>query len=226
MIRKFSVTTQVKFKTPQSVQLRSQVKELVKTDFGKSLQIARTIPDGWYRCQSLAAVAMIMKSSKPEFLKIVKEALQAAEETKQPNRIVSASSWIIWVLAKREEIQDTEIFPIVEQMLTIIRDESNPVRRADALFHLFEAVYSRKVFRAKVLNQLLDNCQEMNSWKKPRMLGDIVLVLAVDDMNSAKIVLGMIEKESKKQKLLKEIEENKWLGAHDFLPYYTKNFSN
>lgn len=213
-------------KTPESIRLRSEVKELVKTDFGKALQLARTISDGWYRCQSLAEVAQAMISPKPQFLKTVKEALQAATETKQPNRVVSVSSWIIWVMAKREEIQDTEISPIVEQMLTIIRDEPNPVRRADALFYLFEAVYSRKVFRAKILNQLLDACREMNSWKKPRILGDIVLVLAGDDMDLAENVLEMIGKESKKKSLLKEIKANQWLGAHDFLPYYSKNNFN
>lgn len=212
-------------KTPESVQLRSKVKEFVKTDFGKALQLARTISDGWYRCQSLAEVALAMKSSKIQFLKIAQEALKAASETQQPNRIVSVSSWIIWVMAKREEIQDAEILTIIEQMLEIISDEPHPVRQADALFYLFEAIYLRKNLRTIVLNPLLDACRTMNSWKKPRILGDIVLVLAADDMISAGNVLEMIGKESKKKSLLKEIEENKWLGAHDFLPYYAKNYS-
>jgi len=213
-------------KTPEYVRLRSEVKELVKTDFGKALEVARTISQGWYRCQSLAEVALEMKNSKPEFLRIVKEALQAAMETEQPNRIVSASSWVIWIMAKREDIKDTEISPIVERMLEIMREEPHPVKRADALFFLLEAVYSRKKFRTIVLNPLLDACREMKSWKKPRTLGEIVLVLAADDMNSAKTVLEMIDKETKKQRLLEEIKENRWLGAHDFLPYYTKNYSN
>lgn len=211
------------FKTPQSVQLRSQVKALVKTDVGNALQLARTISDGWYRCQSLAEVALAMKNSKVDFLKIVKEALKVANYTKQPNRIVSASSWIIWVMAKREEIQDAEILPIVEEMLEIMREEPHPIKRADALFFLFEAIYSRKALRELVLNPLLLACQEMKSWKKPRTLCDIVLVLAIDDLERATTVLKMIGKESKKNSLLKDIKENKWLGAHDFLPFYTKH---
>ena len=209
-------------KTPQSVQLRSQVKNVVKTDFDKALILARNIPDGWYRCQSLAQVGHEMNGSKSEFLKIAKEGLKAAVETEQPNRIVSASSWVIWVMAKREDIKDSEILPIVEKMLEIMRGEPHPVKRSDALFFLFEAIYSRKNFRELILKPLLDACQEMKSWKKPRTLGDIVLVLAIDDLKRAETVLEMIEKESKRKSLMEEMTDIRLLGAHDFLPYYSK----
>lgn len=209
-----------------SVQLRSQVKDIVKTNFDNAQKLTQSIPDGWYRCQSLAEVAFEFKGSKTEFLKISKNALKSAVETEQPNRIVSASSWIIWVMAKREDIKDAEILTIVEKMLQIMRGEPHPVKRSDALFLLFEAIYSRKTLRGIVLKPLLEACLEMKSWKKPRTLGDIFLVLAADDLERAENVLDLIEKESKKKSLLKEIEENKWLGAHDFLPFYSKNQSN
>ncbi len=208
------------------VQLRNQVKNVIKTDFDQALKFARSISDGWYRCQSLAEISHIMGCAKTDFLKIAKEALQAANETEQPNRIVSASSWIIWVMAKRMDIKDSEISAIVEKMLETIRLELHPIRRADALLFLFEAIYTRKNLREMVLKPLLDACQEMKSWKKPRILGDIVLVLAVDDLKRAETVLEMIEKEAKRKRLLKDIEENKWIGAHDFLPYYAKVQTN
>lgn len=209
-----------------SVQLRNQIKDVVKINFDNALKLAQRIPDGWYRCQSLAEVAFEFKGSKSEFLKISKNALKSAVETEQPNRIVSASSWIIWVMAKREDIKDAEILMIIEKMLEIMRGEPHPVKRSDALFLLFEAIYSRMNLREIVLNPLIDACLEMKSWKKPRTLGDIVLVLAADDIKRAENVLELIEKDSKKKSLLKEIEENKWLGAHDFLPFYSKNQSN
>jgi hypothetical protein len=209
---------------PISVQIRSQVAETVKTNLDKALKLARTIPDGWYRCQSLAEVAFYT-ASKSNFRELVREALQAAEETRQPNRIVSVSAWIIWVMAKRKDVRDEEILPIVEKMLEIMRIEAHPVKRSDALFVLFEAIYSRRNLREMVLNPLLSACREMNSWKKSRTLGDIALVLAVDDLKRAETVLEMIEKESKKKSLRREIEENKWLGAHDFLPFYAKGNS-
>lgn len=206
----------------QSVQLRNQVKGVAKTDLVKALKLARSIPDGWYRCQTLAQVAFEMDGSKSEFLKIAEEALKAADETEQPNRIVSASSWIIWVMAKREDIKDAEILPIVEKMLEIMRGEPHPVKRSDALFFLFESIYSRKNFSEMVLNPLLDACQEMKSWKKPRTLGDIVLILASDNKVRAEKVLEMIEKKSKRKSLIKEMDDIRLLGAHDFLPYYSK----
>ena len=84
-------------------------------------------------------------------------------------------------MAKRQDIKDAEILSIVNKMLKIMHEEPHPVKRSDALLFLFEAIYSRKNFREMVLNPLLDACQEMKSWKKPRTLGDMVLVLAIDD---------------------------------------------
>lgn len=202
------------------------VGELVKSDIAKALGIARKIDDGWYRCQSLAQVAYSMGGSKAEFLKIAREALKAAAETKQPNRIVSASSWIIWVMAKRVGLRDKEIIEMVEEMLERIRKEPNPVRRADALFFLFEAIYSREKIRPSVLEPLLKSCQEMNSWKAPRMLGNIALVLALDEPDLAESVIIMLGKPSDKENLRRQIEANHYLGPNDFLPHFTKSTSN
>ncbi|MBC7797932.1 MAG: hypothetical protein H7Z37_13755 [Pyrinomonadaceae bacterium] len=197
---------------------RQKVWELCRTDVDAALEFAGKIESNWNRAQALSVVALHV-SQKARFLKIVKEAFEAARENRQQNRIVSCAAWIIHALTKRD---DVDALPFVEELLDIIKSEPNPVRRADALLLIYEAVYSRKELRDVVLNPLLWACQEMNSWKRPRILSDVALVAAVDDLPFANKVIEMISDGSKKRQTLKMIEKGEWLGAHEFFPYFAK----
>ena len=197
---------------------RQKVWELCKTDVNAAFEFARKIESHWNRAQALAAVALHVPQ-KARFLKIVKEAFEAARENRQPNRIASCAAWIIRAITKRN---DVEALPFVEELLEIIKREPNPVRRADALLFIFEAVYRRKELRGVVLAPLLQACQEMNSWKHPRILSDIALVTAIGDLPLTNKIIEMIGDGSKKRQTLKMIEKGEWLGAHEFSPYFTK----
>jgi hypothetical protein len=197
---------------------RQKVWELCKTDVDAALEFARKIESHWNRAQALAAVALHV-SQKARFLKIVKEAFEAARETRQPNRSVSCAAWIIRAITKRN---DVDALPFVEELLEIIKREPNPVRRADALLFIFEAVYCRKELRRVVLEPLLQACQEMNSWKQPRILSDIALVAAIDDLPLTNKIIELMDDGSKKRQTLKMIEKGEWLGAHEFFPHYAK----
>ena len=197
---------------------RQKVWELCKTDVDAALEFARKIESRWNRAQALAAVALHV-SQKARFLKIVKEAFEAARENRQPNRIASCAAWIVRAITKRN---DVDALPFVEELLEIIKREPNPVRRADALLFIFEAVYRRKELRGVVLDPLLQACQEMNSWKQPRILSDIALVAAIDDLPLANKIIEMIGNGRRKRQTLKMIEKGEWLGAHEFFPYFAK----
>ena len=145
-----------------------KVWELCKTDINAALEFARKIESSWNRAQALASVALHI-SQKAKFLKIIKEAFEAARENHQPNRIVSCAAWAVQVTTKRD---DVDSLPFVEELLKIIGREPNPVRRADALLLVFEAVYYRKELRSVVLAPLLQACEEMRSWKRPCILSD------------------------------------------------------
>jgi len=197
---------------------RQETWNLAQKDVDEAYRFAMAITDDWYRCQALAMVAGNTKL-KPRFQKIAKEAFKAASKLKNPNRRVSCSAWIIWAIAKRGDIDLTET---VEECLVDISKEENPVRRADALLYLFEAVYSLPGLRGKVFEYLWNSIVEMNSWKKEQILSDLALIVAIDDNDQALEIANTITKANIKRRTLEYIETRAWLGPHEFFPYYTK----
>src|ERR1041384_2729967 len=117
---------------------------------------------------------------------------------------------------------DVDMLPVVEELLPIIAKEENPVRRAHALLMLFEAIYSKNELRDMVLQPLLAACREMKSWRQPEILRDLALVLAEDDLDSARQVVEMIGKKSARAQAEDFIERRHWLGPNEFFPFYTK----
>jgi hypothetical protein len=198
---------------------RNLVGRLVVSDIAKALDIARNISDPWYRCQSLAEVAWHLKDQR-QLRKVIEEALEAAYEQKEPNRIVSVAAWPVRVMVKQ---RDPRLGPVVDELLHRIQTEPNPVRRADALLLMFEATYHDSELRAVVLAPLLRACEQMNSWKRPRILSEVALVLAIDDPTSAAQVVEMMGECRRSRKTRREIAAAEWLGPHEFFSYYAKH---
>ena len=184
----------------------------------KALEMARSISDPWYRCQSLAQVAWHLEDQR-QLKKVIDEALAAAFEIDEPNRIVSVASWAVRVMVKKG---DRRLSSVVGELLSKIQLEPNPVRQADALLLLFEAVYYKRELREVVLNPLLRACEQMNSWKRPRILSDVALILAIDDPNRAAQVVDMIGDGPRSRQTRRDMVAGKWLGPHEFFPYYAK----
>lgn len=201
-----------------AVNKRALVQKLAATDSTKALEIARNISEPWYRCQSLAQVAWVLKDRK-QYETVIKEALAAAYELDEPNRVVSVASWAVRAMVARS---DRRLKSVVDGLLEKIQLQKNPVRQADALFFLFEAVYYESSLRAPVLERLLRACEEMNSWKRPIILSDIALVLAMDDSDRAIEIVAMMGEGRKSRQTRREIAAGKWLGPHEFFPYYAK----
>lgn len=197
---------------------RQETWKLAQTNVEEAYRFAMAITDDWYRCQALAMVAWHTKS-KPRFQKIAKESFKASSKLTNPNRRVSCSAWIIRAMAKRGDI---DLLETVEECLIDIRKEENPIRRADALLFLYEAIYSLPELRNLVFDFLWSSIDEMNSWKKERLLRDLALVVAMDDRDQAVDIANGITKNRIKRRTLEYIESRTWLGPHEFFPYYTK----
>jgi len=192
---------------------------MAKTDAVEAARFASTISDDWYRCQALAMVAW-HTSAKPTFRRLAKEAFNAANKLPNPNRRVSCSAWIIRAIAKRG---NGELQELVQKCLDDIRREENPVSRADALFLLYEAVFSIEDLRETVFEGLWASITEMKSWKKDRLLSNLALVVAEADVERAVEIARAIDKTSFREKTLVQIEKKEWLGPHEFFPNYTKS---
>jgi hypothetical protein len=197
---------------------RELVGKLAASEPTRALEVARSIAEPWHRCQSLAHVAWNLEDRK-QFEKVVTEALAAAYEQDVPNRIVSVAAWPVRAMVAKS---DRRVGSVVHDLLRKIETESNPVRQADALFFLFEAVYCESRLRHRVLGALLSACEAMNSWKRPCLLSNIALVLAIDDPDRAAQVVAMIGEGRKSRQTRRAISTGEWLGPHEFFPYYAK----
>jgi hypothetical protein len=111
---------------------------------------------------------------------------------------------------------------VVEELLQTIQREPNPVRQADALLKLFEAVFYVPELRELVLKSLLRACDQMNSWKRPIILSDIALVLAIEDPKRAAKIIDTIGEGRRSRQAWRDLAAGKWLGPHEFFPYYAK----
>jgi hypothetical protein len=203
---------------PAGVTRRDSVGKLAASDPVKALETARSIVEPWYRCQALAHVAWHLKDRKL-FEKVTGEALAAAYEEDQPNRIVSVASWPVRAMVVRDDLR---LPSVVDELTRKIQVEPNPVRRADALFLLFEAVYYDSRLREFVLEHLLGACEEMNSWKRPVILSDVALVFAKDEATRAAQIVELIDEGRQSRRTRREIAASTWLGPHEFFPYYAK----
>ena len=202
----------------ESVNRRELVGKLVVTEPVRALELARSISEPWYRCQSLAHVAWRLEDRK-QSEKVIGEALAAAYEQSQPNRVVTVASWAVRAMVKKN---DRRLSSVVDELLQKIQRETNPVRQADALFFLFEAVFYEWRLRDLVLDALLNACEQMNSWKRPYILRDIALVFAKDDPERAAQIVDLIGEDRWSRKTHREIAAGKWLGPHEFFPHYAK----
>lgn len=197
---------------------RDSVGTLAASEPVRALEMARSITDPWYRCQSLVHVAWSL-GDQHQGDELIEEALTAAFEQDEPNRVVSVASWPVWVMVHKG---DRRLNSVVTELLDKIQSEPNPVRQGDALLLLFEAVYHEPQLREQVLDPLLRACEQMKSWKRPRILTDIALVLAKDDPDRAGHVVDTIGESRQSRKAHRDLAAGKWLGPHDFFPYYGK----
>jgi hypothetical protein len=150
---------------------------------------------------------------------VLQEALDAAKKQEEPNRIVSVASWPVSVLVRRRL---GDMSGVVAELLTIIGREPNPVRRADALLLLFEAVMSDPQLRHTVLVSLLEACSASHSWKSRRILQFAALAVAKENRGVAKDIISRIPESRESRRAKRMLMRREWLGPHHFVPHYQK----
>jgi hypothetical protein len=102
----------------------------------RALELARRIEHPWYRCQALAGAGLQLRDGR-----VLEEAFASAATLTEPNRIVTVSSWPLKALVQLGEDASAH----VERLLAIIATEPSPVRRGDALLHVFRAAPTMRV---------------------------------------------------------------------------------
>jgi len=142
-------------------------------------------------------------------------ALAAAREQDEPNRVVTVASWPLSILTNLDRGQTQHH---VAQLLCIIADEPNCIRRADALLALLSAVHKDEQLRRSVVTPLLGAIKESKGRKAPRILGLLCLLLAVHDRQYALDVLGIIPERREIRQARRLINAGEDLRAPIILP--------
>ena len=102
--------------TAAGVQSRAKVHSLILSDLRAALGEARSNPHPWYRCQSLTYVAEAT-TDDVRAAAILTEALSAAKQHDEPNRVVSVAAWPVEVAMARSLL---DVPSIVGELLAII----------------------------------------------------------------------------------------------------------
>lgn len=109
---------------------RDEVQKLAQVDPEQALALARTIPVPWYRCEALTAAALALPPARR--VEVLIEALTAAREQSDQNRIVTAASGPLSALT-REPNTEALVAATLAELLAIIRTLEHPFRRADGI---------------------------------------------------------------------------------------------
>ena len=124
-----------------SASTRTFVARIAAKEPQRAFELARAIDDAWVRCQALSTTALHLADSRAR-ARAIDEALAAASELTEPNRVVTVSAWPVKVLAIQGRLD--RVASEVDRLLAVIATERSPVRRADALRDLFGAVIHAK----------------------------------------------------------------------------------
>jgi hypothetical protein len=206
------------FDAMEGVRGRNAVQGLLPRQAKRAYEVAKEITHPWYRCQSLAHAARHIEEHALA-MQAIKGALDAAASQGEPNRIVTASSWPMSVLARRDP--DRAALE-TRRLLEVIATEPHTLRRADALIHLFEAVYAIPVAREGVLAELMAALRASHGWRAERLLRFTALIVARDDSTRALELLGALPDCREARRARRMIESRQWLGPHEFWPHYAK----
>jgi len=122
-------------------QRRDRVAVIARTKPVEALELARAIEDPWFRCQALS-IAAVRVQDRRAHQHAIDGAFAAANELREPNRVVTASAWPVKALALAGQM--STVSSEVERLLQVASTEASPVRRADALRYLLEPPAPRR----------------------------------------------------------------------------------
>jgi len=170
---------------PEDVRGRSEVGRLLTSDRDEALRLARAIRHPWYRCQALTYVAEAEKS-RHNAVRLLREALDAAREQSEPNRVVTVASWPLRQLAKLDEAAARDV---TEELLRTVATESHGLRRLDGLKSILWAVTESEDLRQLVQPAFAHAASQSAGWRTERTVAFIASYLAKWDLPFARTLL-------------------------------------
>jgi hypothetical protein len=172
--------------TREDVRGRSEVDRLCASDLGSALKVARAIKHPWYRCQATTSVAKSC-ASKSQSHRLLLEALSAAYEQTEPNRVVSVAAWPLRMLI---QIDPDGSIPIIEKLLLVISQEPHSLRRLDGIASMFYSVARNTNARNLIKPALTQAANEAKGWRTERIVASLATFCHPIDPDFAKRLLS------------------------------------
>jgi hypothetical protein len=185
--------------------VRNWVHANASSDYERALQLARSIPAPWYRCQALSSVAEV--TADPDAKRaLIAEAFASALETAEPNRIVSISAWPLEVL--RAIATTHEVAREVERLLAISREEPHSLRRCQAQVGiLFALRYGPMDSFWRVLDACIASCTAGVGWRRDRVLRGVATLVDPHSHDQAIQITQLIDSPRFRRQALRLIGE-------------------
>jgi hypothetical protein len=168
----------------QSVSWRNEAIGLARSNPSHAMDLARRIPDGWYRAQALAEIA----SGAPDQIADVAfaEAIAAAKSGPDAYQQVAVLGWVLAAALKRNEEKRAK--QVAAIALPEIHRIEPPPSRAYALELLIQAAWRLPMLRAAFIAATLkhlppERCHYF--WRARRLYRAIALLLGKDDPRKA-----------------------------------------
>lgn len=171
--------------TSADVAGRREAEVLARTDASRALRIARAIRHPWYRCQALASIAEAMAASAGRD-DVLSEAVDAAFEQDEPNRVACAASWPLRAMVRSAHAQTRRV---VERLLDAIAREPHGLRRLDGLAAIIGPLLAVPELRAKAWRPFVQAAEASRGWRTERIVAWMSVALAEHDREAA---LGLL----------------------------------
>lgn len=195
-----------------STKLRDKACRLAQVDPDAALQIARGIPEPWFRVQALAAVARWIEHHR--VLSIVKEAFASAKACDDDYQRAAVSSGPIRVLSERGHVEEAQHALGQARRQALIATPAGS--RAEALFGLLQGAWSLGApVRRQLVEDLLALQGQTGHWRAGRALVLALGRLSTTEPEVAREIAERIDDAKCRRKALAAMQRETTSGPSD-----------
>jgi hypothetical protein len=171
---------------------RELVHRLAGTEPEKALAVARQIKDAWFRCQALSHVARYWP--KPDYQRLLQEAVTAADAQDDTYKQVTVSAWPIRAYLERGSLSPAK--SLLEKYTSAATRIENMGSRSEALFMIFQAArpFAGDLWKP-VFAALVAATEPALAWRQRRNIRNAIAMVAHEDASLVKKALARLSDE-------------------------------
>jgi len=183
---------------PLCTRLRDKACDLAPGNPEEAYKLAETITEPWYKGQALAYVARYCDNAHVTVR--AREAMEAFAASSDVYDAVAGAAWPIRALIERDCLG--EAGEVLDKALARAASIDKNVRKADAVFHLFEAASIVPEFADSLIDVVVDACMNARSWRGPMLLKRALLIHAsVSPARAAAVMARLPDSRAKRHVL-------------------------